>query len=316
MTLIDLTHWMSGVRDLLRFGPSSFGDDSGGALFQPTMAPLTMISDQALRLYLYGSLRVYVGGEVAIDEQFTRRKAKALLVLLYLERGNYIAKDELLERLWPNLDELPADSGRLKQTVLVLRRALEGERSRRTGWRYVVERDGSYFFNARMPYHSDLEDFEQELRLAYSDRQHGDAEGALAHFQRAFALRRTELLPEFRYEDWAAGHIAAEREQYLKALEEAARLYGTRGDHSRAVELLSRATREDPLRESSVLQLMEWLWRKGEQAEAVRVYAQLRDVLASKLQLEPDPKITTLYHRIRLDRASVSPTLSQEERGA
>src|SRR5260370_40760786 len=86
-----------------------------------------------LQLYLFGPLRAYVDGEVAIDEQFTRHKAKALLALLYLDRGRYISGEDMLDRLWPNHDQLPADSGRLKQTVLVLRRALERARSRPTG---------------------------------------------------------------------------------------------------------------------------------------------------------------------------------------
>jgi LuxR family transcriptional regulator, maltose regulon positive regulatory protein len=271
---------------------------------EPTPRPIPIPSEPMLRLCLFGPLRAYVKGEVAIDDRFTRRKAKALLALLYLERGRYVPRDELLERLWPNADGLQAGAGRLKQTVLVLRRALEGERSRQTGWQYIVERDGSYFFNSRAPYACDLEELEHELRLAHSKRQQGHAEGALAHFDRAFALRRTDLLPEFRYEDWAAAHIAAEREAYLQALEEAARLHGERGDHARAVELLRRATREDQLRESSARQLMEWLWRNGEQAEAVRVYSRLRDALASRLQLEPDPKLTQLYQAIRGGRAS------------
>jgi DNA-binding SARP family transcriptional activator len=257
-----------------------------------------------LRLTLFGPLRAYVAGQLVIDEHFTRRKAKALLVLLYLERGRYIARDELLEALWPNLDEPPGDTGRLKQAVLVLRRALEGRSSRRTGWRYIVERDGSYYFNTQAPYRSDLEDFEEELRQAYLDRLHGDVEGALDHFRQAFTLHRSDLLPEFRYDLWAASEITRVREQYLQSLEDAARLHGGRGESVRAVELLRLATREDPLRESSTLHLMEEPWRKGDHAEALRAYARLQNVLASRLQLEPDPKITDLYHAIRRDRAA------------
>jgi DNA-binding SARP family transcriptional activator len=263
-----------------------------------------MPAEPTLRLYVFGPLRAYVGGEVAIDEHFTRRKAKALLALLYLERARYIPRDELIERLWPNVDEMAADSGRLKQTVLVLRRALEGASSRRTGWQYIVERGGTYCFNTQVAYQCDLEDVEQELRLAQSDRLHGDVDSALGHYQRAFAQRRSELLPEFRYDDWAASHVAPEREAYLQALDDAAQLYGARGEYGRAVDLLKRAAREDPLRESSASQLMDWLWRKGDQAEALRAYVRLRDALASRLQVEPDPTITALYHTIRSDRSA------------
>jgi DNA-binding SARP family transcriptional activator len=308
--MINMHHWMTSLRDLMApplhihplMAASARTDHPKRTQLKPVASTATE-SAPLLRLCLFGPVRASIGGQVAIDEHFTRRKAKALLALLYLERGRYIPRDELIERLWPNLDEMPADSGRLKQTVLLLRRALESASSRQTGWQYIVERGGTYYFNTQVAYKCDLEDFEQELEQAYADRQTGDAEAALTHFQRALAVRRSELLPEFRYDDWASGHITAEREQYLQALEDAARLHGARGDHTRAIELLKRAAREDPLRESSAMQLMEWLSLRRDKAEALRVYTRLRDLLASRLQLEPDPKITALYHAIRRDRS-------------
>jgi DNA-binding SARP family transcriptional activator len=47
---------------------------------------------------------------------------------------------------------------------------------------------------------------------------------------------------------------------------------------------------------------MEWLWRTGDQSEALRVYIRLRGILASRLQLEPGARITALYHAIERDR--------------
>jgi LuxR family transcriptional regulator, maltose regulon positive regulatory protein len=303
---------MTGLQQLLRSGGprepqprvrhQRLSPRVARSLTDPVDAPVTPargLGEPILRLYLFGPVRAFVGDEVVIDEHFTRRKAKALLVLLYLERDRYISKEELVERLWPHLEEPPADSGRLKQTVLVLRRALEGRSSRQTGWRYILEHDGSYYFNAQVPYRTDLEDFEHELALATSNRQSGDIETALVHYRRAFALHRTELLPEFRYDSWAIGEIARVRDAYVQALGDAARLHGARGEYGRAVELSRRAMREDPLRESSAMELMEWLLRNGDPAEAVRVYHRLRDTLASQLQLEPDPKLTALYEAIR-----------------
>jgi DNA-binding SARP family transcriptional activator len=257
-----------------------------------------------LRLYLFGPLRAIVGERLAIDEGFRRRHAKALLALLYLARGTYLSKDELLERLWLQDRDDAIDSGRLKQTVHVLRLALEGGSSRRTGWRYILERDGSYYFNAQAVYYSDLEHFQRELTLAYADRQQRDTDGALSHFLAAFALRRADLLPEFRYDDWAVSEVDAVRDQYLQALEDAAQLYNTRGEYGRAVDLLKRAVREDILRESTTMQLMELLWRTGEHAQALRIYLRLQDALESQLHLEPDAKVTALYEAIRRDRDS------------
>jgi DNA-binding SARP family transcriptional activator len=256
-----------------------------------------------LELSLYGPLRVFVDGRLAIDERFKRRKAKALLVLLYLERERFMPREELLERLWPSGDEPPGDTGRLKQAAHVLRRALEADHSRSTGWKYVVEHEGSYLFNSQLPHTSDFEQVELELQLADADRRRGDADAAVGRYAAAFALRRAGLLPEFRYEGWATPFVLTEHEAYLEALDAAARLDSARGDYSHAIDLMKRARREDPLRESSVLLLMESLWRSDQPAAAIRTYAQFRDVLARSLQLEPDPKLAALNRTIRRGRA-------------
>jgi DNA-binding SARP family transcriptional activator len=258
----------------------------------------------SLQLYLFGPLRAYVDGREAITEHFTRRKPKALLAYLYLRRDRFVSKDELLETLWPSVDNAASASGRLKQTVLVLRRALDGPRQERSGGRYIAERGGSYHFSTDAAYYSDVEEFEHELELASADQQRGERGAALAHYERALALHRAELLPEFRYEDWAASEASAVRERYLQGLEDAARLYGSGAEYGRAIGLLCRAVREEPLRESGYIQLMECLWRKGDHAEAVRLYLRLREVLADKLQLEPKPEATALYDAIRRDRAT------------
>ena len=122
----------------------------------------------------------------------------------------------------------------------------------------------------------------------------------MGHYQRAFDLRQAQFLPEFRYEDWAAT--------------ESARLHGSRRGFGRAVELLRLAVREDPLRESSYLDLMRFLWLDGKHAEALRVYHRLREVLAQELQVEPEPEATRLYEAIRRDRAALDEAARDEAR--
>jgi DNA-binding response OmpR family regulator len=86
-----------------------------------------------LRMYLAGTLRVQIGEATLIDRQYRRRRAKALLVYLYLRRGQPISKAELMADLWPEAE--PIDTGRIKHTVQVLRSTLD--RANRTAdWSY------------------------------------------------------------------------------------------------------------------------------------------------------------------------------------
>ena len=57
-----------------------------------------------LRIWLADSVRVEVGGRMAIDRHYSRRRAKALLVYLYLNRGREFSKYQLLADLWPEVE--------------------------------------------------------------------------------------------------------------------------------------------------------------------------------------------------------------------
>jgi DNA-binding SARP family transcriptional activator len=89
----------------------------------------------------------------------------------------------------------------------------------------------------------------------------------------------------------------------LEALEESARLEASEGAYARAIQLLRAAVLEDPLHESSHVELMRCLWLDGRRTEALRVYRRLREVLASRLDVEPLAQTTRLYEAIRRDQA-------------
>jgi DNA-binding SARP family transcriptional activator len=259
-----------------------------------------MSSEPVLRINLFEPLRVQLGDRPPIDEFYPRRKAKALFVYLYINRGRQISKYQLLADLWPESEH--ADPGRVKHTIQVLRSGLEGPRPA-DGWHIILERGGFYSFNVAAPRYSDLEDFEAEVQAARKARQGGDSHWARAHFARAIELRRGAFLSEFRYDDWAAIEIAREHDLYLQALEEGARLEAEARDYARAIELLRLAVLEDPLHESSYVDLMRYLWLDGRRTQALRLYHHLREVLAKRLQVEPQAQTTRLYEAIRRDEA-------------
>jgi DNA-binding SARP family transcriptional activator len=246
-----------------------------------------------LRLELFGGLQVWVDDRLVLHSGTTRRKASALLVYLYLKRGRYIGRDELYEALWPEAVHQPA--GRLKQTVLVLRRLLGRSE-------IILESGGSYHFNGLVEYWSDLEQFEQERLAARSLLVQGESAQALAHFEAALALRRGDLVPELAYEPWLAREAERHRADYLDTLDETARLLADRGDVGAAIGTLEQAIREEPLREHSHLELMRLLRRVGRDVDALRLYEGLQRRLAQRLQVAPGLELIELYHAIRNER--------------
>jgi DNA-binding SARP family transcriptional activator len=246
-----------------------------------------------LRLELLGGLRVYVDDRLVIGPHTPGLKAKALLAYLYLKRSRYVPREELLEALWPESDH--PRSGRLKQTVLVLRRLIEPGRSRGDAGSYVLQRGGTYYFNNQANYTADVEEFARELALAR-------ASGEVQHYQRAIGVGRGELLPELRYESWVSAAAAQHRAEYVSALDVTAGLLALRGDLCSAIELLECAVEEDPLRESTSLELMRLLRQAGRDVEALCVYERLQRLLGARLQVAPNGDLTRLYDAIRRAR--------------
>lgn len=256
-----------------------------------------------LRMYLAGTVRVQIGEETLIDRHYRRRRAKALMIYLYLKRGRLVPKYQLLGDLWPEAEA--ADPGRVKHTVQVLRSTLD-RAHRGSGWSYIVEQDGAYTFNSDAERWTDLEEFESQLAGAAHARALGRVDEALERYRNALALRRQMFLAEFRYDDWAAPDIARLQELFLGALEVAADLESAQGAHDRAVDLLRRSVLEDPLREGSYSQLMRELWLGGRRFEALRVYNNLRETLARALDIAPQARTTRLYEAIRRDERLAS----------
>ena len=250
-----------------------------------------------LRLSFFGGLRASVNERIAIDTHTPRLKAKALLAYLYLERGRYVTKDELVEALWPEAEHV--GPSRLKQTVLTLRRLIEPGMTPH----YVLQRGGTYYFNTLARSWSDVEEFEREVLLGGALRQQQMTTVALAHFRRALTRSQAPFLPELQYEGWVAARSAALRAQRLDALEAAAALLAEAGDPGSAIALLKQAVREDSLRESSYLELMRALQQQGRSVDAVRVYEHLRRRLAADLQATPGAELSRLADALRRQSA-------------
>jgi len=167
-----------------------------------------MAAQPVLSIYLFEPLRVQLDDR-CIDENYPRRKAKALFVYLYINRGRWISKYQLLAELWPESES--AEPGRVKHTVQILRATLEGPRPP-GGWRVILEKGGFYAFNSSAEYYSDVEDFEAHLLQARRAREASDTESARSYLRRALEVRRGPFLSEFRYDDWAAVEIARQHD--------------------------------------------------------------------------------------------------------
>ncbi|HWG08612.1 MAG TPA: hypothetical protein VN672_06350 [Solirubrobacteraceae bacterium] len=157
-----------------------------------------------LAIKLLGGFLALRDGEPVADSRWRLRKGRELVKLLALAPSHRLHREQLMEALWPELDP-EAGANNLHQVVHVARRALGADA--------IVLREELLTLCASV----DVEDFE---RAAEQARRAGSA----AAYRAALALYGGELLPENRYEDWAASRREELEQLHLELAEESGSL--------------------------------------------------------------------------------------------
>jgi predicted ATPase/DNA-binding SARP family transcriptional activator len=226
-----------------------------------------------VRIRLLGEFGIDRGDRRVDAREWRLRKARTLVKLLALAPGQRMHRDVLLDLLWP---DRPVESAvnNLHQALHAARRVLAGD-GPRAG--LMELHDDLVVLRADGPVEVDVTRFE---RLAAAARK--DPEPAA--LRAAVAAYTGDLLPEDRFEDWAAGRRAELRELLCELLVDL-------GDPAS----LQRAADVDPLHERAVRGLMRHLAASGRRSEALAGYERLRDDLREAYGSDPDPESRRLY---------------------
>jgi SARP family transcriptional regulator, regulator of embCAB operon len=102
-----------------------------------------------------------------------------------------------------------------------------------------------------------------------------------------------DILPDW-YEDWVIVEAEAWHQRRLHALEALANDLRAEGAFGDAASAAQAAIKGDPLRESPRAALIRVHLAEGNVSEALREFAQYRQLLQRELQLEPTPRLQRL----------------------
>jgi DNA-binding SARP family transcriptional activator len=239
-----------------------------------------------LRIHLLGEFRVAIDGRSVEESMWRRKKPASLVKILALEAGHRVHRERLEDLLWPDLDA-DAAGANLRKAVHFARRALED-----AGGAHFLASDADSVWLPRDDVSIDVDVFRDALGRA---RRGVDVE----EYQRAVGIYAGELLPEDRYDEWAATAREELRVDYVSALEELAGLLGSRGELATAVDAARMAVAAEPLREDLSVMLMRLLALSGRRTPALRVFEQLRSHLDEELGVEPGATAQRLVEEIR-----------------
>jgi len=240
------------------------------------------------RIQLCGRVVVELDGE-RIDGRLPGRQGRVLFVYLAANRLREAGRDELMEALWPG--ELPAAADSALSALLSkLRRVVGPERLEgRSGLRLLLPADAWI----------DLEAARDGVHRAESAIARADWVAAWGPARVAQHIAVREFLPS---EDapWIDERRSALDELYLRSLELAGQAaFGIGGAELDTAERAARSlVARAPYRESGQRLLMEVLERRGNSAEALRVYEALRVRLREELGVAPAQPTQELHRRL------------------
>jgi predicted ATPase/DNA-binding SARP family transcriptional activator len=238
-----------------------------------------------MQVRLFGELEAELAG---VPVPVRGAKQRALLALLALQPGRPVSADRLIDVLWGD-GQAAHPANALQAQIGQLRRSF--------GPAAIITTEAGYALDAG-PDDVDVVRFEQLVaqgrRLAETD-QAANASAALAD---ALGLRRGAPLADFAY----AGYFDAERarldELTLVAIESRAEADLALGRHGELAAELAALCHEHPLRERLRELLILALYRSGRQAEALRAYAEIRELLAREMGIDPGPALRELQARV------------------
>ncbi|MCX6597250.1 MAG: BTAD domain-containing putative transcriptional regulator [Acidobacteria bacterium] len=243
-----------------------------------------------LHITLLDGFSVSVDGVPVPEERWTRRKAKTLIKILALEPSRELHRDQLVERLWPDL-EPSLGQNNLHKTLHAARRALEPQLEPGAPSRFLVTLEQRLALRAPAACRVDAVEFEQAAAAALAAAERAQLAAALE-------LYRGELLPEDRYEDWAAAARERLAQRYSELLDRLGQLQEAAQDHGAAIEVWQKAVQVDPCNETAHRGLMHAYAASGRRHLAIAQYRSCVDELRRQLETEPEAATTALYEQI------------------
>ena len=226
-------------------------DERGRELSRALGAVSRRQADGGLRVYALGPLRVEREGAPMTrwgGEKAGSRQAEAMFAFLFDRGERGVAKDEMLELVWPDVDLERADLA-FHRTLGGLRGVLEPSRPARDRGEAIVFHHERYHLNPVLVVGSDVADLEAELAAA---GQSPDPTTRLGHLERARVLFRGDYLDDCPYYGDSAAveeRRSLLRSQLVDLLLSLGELYEQRGDRPAAAACFrnARQTAGEPL---------------------------------------------------------------------
>ncbi|HEV2028501.1 MAG TPA: BTAD domain-containing putative transcriptional regulator [Candidatus Dormibacteraeota bacterium] len=247
-----------------------------------------------MRIYLTGEVQVENGGRLLRESQLGGPQGRFVLAYLVTERKRAVTQAEIAEALWS--ESLPASwTLALSAIVSRLRSRLAGVGMPRS--HIIGNAFGCYQFTPPGETWVDVEAALAGVDVAEGALVAGNAQAAYGPSLIATTILRRPFLPG---DDgaWAEGRRFSLASALVRALDCRVEALAANNELQLALDHAREVVRLEPYRESGYRRLMRMLDRKGDRAEAIRVYLECSRLLKLELGVSPSDETEALYREI------------------
>lgn len=251
-----------------------------------------------LRVQTLGAFRVWRGEIELASREWQRDKARQLFQLFITERGRWLQRDEIVDRLWPSLGPETATRD-FKVALNALNRAVEPGHQPDEPFAFVAREGTAYRLRPEADLWLDATAFERRCEAGLRGPLTGDGSGeTLDHLRAALRLYTGDYLPDALYDDWSAEARERLLTLYLRAADRLAAALIERRQYDEALNACQAILARDACWERAYRLMMLAYARQGNRPQALRTYQRCVDTLRTQLEVSPSPETVACYQKI------------------
>ncbi|WP_312117140.1 BTAD domain-containing putative transcriptional regulator [Brevibacillus reuszeri] len=247
-----------------------------------------------LRIQTMGKFRVWLGERELSEKAWQRGTAKLLFQLLLTKRQHLLAREEIMNSMWPESDEESALRD-FKVALNALNKALEPDRAARADAFFIQRHGSSYGFNLASGYHIDVEEFEKLVARGLSEPNIEQAEVLL---EKGLGYYQGDYMPECRYEDWCVEERERLQGLFLRGAERLAKIRLQTNQVESTIRWCEAILRVDDCWEEAYRLMMVAYFQLNNRTQAIRWYEKCVAKLKEQLGVEPMPATQDTYRQI------------------
>lgn len=260
-------------------------------------AAQTVASEEPIvEVRLFGGLEVKTARGLVAQRDWGKRKARLLFAMLVARHGTDVHRAELIDYLWPDLDEGHGVNN-FYVVWSAMKRAVAPGSSEDDASRPFENHNGVCRIVAGRVV-SDLDLFTRAREDARRARNVDDTKAEAAALRTSIELYRGDVLPGDIYDDWFGGVRQCFRQEYQASVIRYATIVIEQGDPLAALPFVIQASERDPLREDLYQIRIRLEVASNQRGAAMGTYMSCRNTLIEELGIDPSRETVALYQQI------------------